>query len=92
MLRIVNTSTAILHLDRPFLSVKVAVLNCAWSLGLQYGVSFAKVRSKKFEVDMMPPIYLSRGPLSSNVRYVRFGRLIKRNSGVFPLLESLDES
>lgn len=68
-----------------------AVLNNEGTFELQYGVSLAENRIKDIADDMTPSRYLPKHSRSSNVRYVRFSRLMKRNTVVLSLLESLNE-
>lgn len=79
-------------MDRSFLSVITAVLNYAAAAELWYGRCVAEGRFKNIVDDMMTSEYPPRQSRLSQVRYVRFGLLMKKNSDVSPLLESLSES
>lgn len=59
--------------------------------GLQSRVSVAEARMKDTVADMMPSRYISKQSHSSYAPYVGYGRMIKKNSDVFLLLELLNE-
>lgn len=85
-------STVIERLDRSFWFVMKDVLNYAGSYELQYSVSFVESRIKNIVGDMTPPRNLPKQSRSSNIRYLRLGRLMKKNAKVFLLLPLLNES
>lgn len=86
-----TTSTAILRMERSFMSVMKAVLNYARAFDLQWVVSFSEARIKDIVVDMMSSLYLREPLRLSCVRYVEFGRLLSKIGGVLSLLKLLNE-
>lgn len=91
LLRVTSTPTAIVRVDRSFLSRMNAVLNYVWAPELHYRVSFDKARIKNVIDNIMISRYLRRHFPSSYVWYGKFDQRITRNATVWPFLESLNE-
>lgn len=87
-----NMSTTIMHMDRSFLSAMEAVLKYAGAFELQHGVSFSEARIKNIVDDTKPSQYLAKQSCLSYPLYVKFSWLMKENSDMLTLLESLNEN
>lgn len=86
-----NTSMAIVRLDCSFLSVMKAILNHDAVVELRYGLSFAEDRIKDVVDNKMTSLFPPKQSRTSYIRYVRFARMMKRNSYILPLLGSESE-
>lgn len=90
LLQMTNTFTAIVFIERSFLSVKKTVLNYAGALMLHYGVAFAKAHIKDKIGETMLSRPLHKESHSSYIWCVKLGQLMARNARFFLLLKSLN--
>lgn len=87
-----NTSAAIVRMNRSFQSVMKAFLTYARALEQQYGDSFTEACIKYIVDYMMLSRYLQKQSRPPYIRYARFRRLTTKNDNTSPLLKSLSES
>lgn len=83
---ITNTSTAIMPMDRAFLSLLKVVLNYASAFKLRYCVSFAKARIKDILYNTIPSRYLPKQFRSLYIWCVKFNFRNRNISEVFSVL------
>lgn len=91
MSQMTNTSMANVHMDSSFLSMMKAIPNFTGALEPQCSFSFSEARVRNIAENTVLSRYLLKQLRSSYDRYVMVGRLVKRNSDMMPLLESLNE-